>query len=74
MKQILAIAVVLKRTGFTYQPVDDMSIVHIMLASATQPRKLLDTFLGIPDFHMVCVDTNFYLLTKQAAVDGVRVA
>jgi hypothetical protein len=52
-KQLVPIAIALECSGFLTKPVDDVTIVHPVLPSPSQPGYLLHLLLAAPDFHPV---------------------
>jgi hypothetical protein len=66
-KQLLAIAIMCKRSGFTHQPVDDVAILDVPLISSTQPRHVLHQLLGIPHLHVLGIETDHDPLADQPA-------
>ena len=72
-KQILAVAIVGERPGLADQPVDDVPVLHVMLATSTQPRQPLPQLLGVPHFDMLGVQPDLHPLADQPARHRVNV-
>jgi hypothetical protein len=73
-EQVVAVAVVGKRSWLAYQPVDDVPVVDAVVAPAPQARQALDLPLGIPDFDVVDVQTRLDPFPNQPACHRVGVA
>lgn len=72
-KQLLAIAVLGKRSRLAHQPVDDVPVVHLVLVAATQARQTLDQLLRVPHFQVFRVQPHLYLHADQPARHHVAV-
>jgi hypothetical protein len=72
-KQVLAVAIVGERPRLTDQPVDNVPVLDVMLATSTQPRQLLAQLLGVPHFDTLGVQPSLHLLADQPARHRVNV-
>ncbi len=72
-KQLLAITVLGKRSRLTYEPVDDVPVVDLLLIAAAQPRHTLDELLGVPHLQVLRVQPYLDLLADQSARHHVAV-
>jgi hypothetical protein len=73
-KQILTIAIVGESPRLTDQPVDDVPVLDVMLATPTQPRQPFLHLLGVPHFDVLGVQPGFHPLADQSARYRVDVA
>ena len=73
-KQILAIAIVGEGPRLADQPVDDVPVLDVMLATPAQARHLFLPLLGVPHFNVLGVQPGFHPLADQSARDRVDVA
>jgi len=72
-KHLCLIAVVGERPRLAHQPVDHVPVVDAVLAPAAQARQPLDQLLGIPDLHLLGVQSHFHPLADQPAEHRVIV-
>jgi hypothetical protein len=72
-KQRITVTVVFKRSGFADQPVNDVSVLYVVLAFASQPRYGLNAFLAIPYLQMLDINPYLYLLSNKPAVHGIHI-
>ena len=73
-KQVRTVAIVGERPGLAHQPVDDVPVLDVMLATSTQPRQLLHPLLGVPHFDALGVQPGLHPLVDQPARHRVDVA
>jgi hypothetical protein len=73
-KQLLPIAVLGERSRLPHQPVNDVPIVHPLLASAPQPRLPLDQLLRVPHLHLLGIQADLDVLADQPARHRVTIA
>ena len=57
-KQFLAVLVVGESARLTYQRVDHVSIVDVLLAAAVQPWQRLHQLLTVPDLQVLQIDPH----------------
>ena len=72
-KQLVTVAIVLKRTGLADQACDDMPVVDPMLTLAPEPRNVIDLLLPVPHFQVLGMESYVYPFTPETAVEGVGV-
>ena len=72
-KQIALVAIVLKGPRLTYEPVNDVTILDMMLVFATQTWNDFQALLGIPDIQMLSIQSNLHPLTDQTAIDRISI-
>lgn len=73
-EQLLAIAIVRKRTRLSHQPVDHVTVFDPVLAAATQTRQQLHPMLGVPHLDPIRIQTGLHPLADQPAGHRVGVA
>jgi hypothetical protein len=73
-EQVRLVAVIGERPRLAHQPVDDVAVVDLVLATPTQTRQLLHTLLGVPDLKAFGVQTRLDPLADQPAAHRVDIA
>lgn len=73
-KQVGLVAVIGEGSRLAEQPVDDVSILDLVLAPATQPRELLHLPLGIPDLDPLGIQAGLHPLPDQTTGHRVDIA
>ena len=66
---VVHVLVVDKRTGLADQGIDHVTKVDVLLAVAELSRHALHTFVEVPEFQMVLVDTDLQLQSDILAAD-----
>jgi len=72
-EQVLAVHVVGERPGLADQRVDDVPVVHGVLAGTRQPRHPLHQHARVPHLDLLDADHHVHLPADQAAGHRVRV-
>jgi len=70
----IAVAVLLKRSGFADQPVDDVAVIDAVLPPTAEPRQGVDLPGPVPDVEGFRPDMNIDLFVDQPAGQRVGVA
>jgi hypothetical protein len=70
----IAVTVLLERPGFANQPVDDVAVIDLILASPSEPGQRVDLPGPVPDVEGFGSDVNIHLLADQSAGQRIRVA
>lgn len=73
-KEIRLVAIVREGSRLADQPVDDVPVVHAMLAPAPQPRHHLHLLLAVPDLDPLGVQAGLDPLADQPATHRVDIA
>ncbi len=73
-KQVGLVAVIDEGSRLADQPVDDVPVLHLVFASTTQPRQLLDLPLGIPDLDTLGIQAGLDPLPDQTTGHRVDIA
>jgi hypothetical protein len=73
-KQITAIAIVRKSPRLAHQPIDDVPVIHPVLAAATQPWQPLQQALRVPYLQVLGVQPGLHPFPNQPAGHRVGVA
>jgi hypothetical protein len=71
---VIHVLVVEKRARLPYERIDHMTKIDRFLAAAEQPRHALETFIPIPEFKMVLVNTHFQVQANILAVYRIRIS
>jgi hypothetical protein len=66
-KHLRTIAIVGERPRLADQPVDDVPVLDVMFATATQARQLLPQLLGVPHFDALGIQASLHPLVDQPA-------
>ena len=72
-KQVVPVAVIGEGARLAHEAVDDVAILDVVTALATQARDALQMPLRVVDVEMVGVQTDRHPLTNQTTVDRVGV-
>jgi hypothetical protein len=73
-KEIRLVAIVGERSRFADQPVDDVPVVHPVLAPTPQPRHHLHLLLAVPHLDLLGVQPGLHPLADQPATHRVDIA
>ena len=72
-KEVFAVTIVIKCARLAYQPIDNVVIVHVVLATTAKPRKRVDLFLRVPHLQMIRVNAHVDMFTDQSAMHRIRI-
>jgi hypothetical protein len=73
-KEIGLVTIIAERSRLANQPVDDVPIVHAVLASTPQPRHDLHLLLAVPDLDPLGIQAGLDPLADQSATHRVDIA
>ena len=73
-KKIRLVAIIGKGSRLADQPVDDVPIVHPVLAPTSQPRHHLYLLLTVPDLDLLGIQAGLHPLADQPATHRVDIA
>jgi hypothetical protein len=73
-KHLFSIAIIGERPRLTHQPVDDVPVIDVLLATPAQARHLVSQLLGVPHFNHLSVQAGLHGLTDQPTGHRVDVA
>jgi hypothetical protein len=72
-KEILAVAVVLERSRFAHQPVNDVTVMDAALPASPQAGHRFHPFLAVPDFQPLGIQARIDAFPDEAAADRIGV-
>ena len=72
-KQLFSIAIIGECPRFTHQPVDDVPVINVLLATPAQARHRVSQLLGVPHLNHLGVQARLHFLADQPAGHRVDV-